>query len=363
MPGNSIGDRFRITTYGESHGPGIGVVVDGCPAGTRVSLDDINHALSRRRPGQSNLTSARKEQDIAVIQSGVAGGVASGGPIAIWIANTDIRESDYSEISQAFRPSHADYTYHMKYGMRDPSGGGRASARETAARVAAGVIARALLSTEQIRVTAYVDQVHDVKLTTPWSKLDLSRIDENPVRCPDQESAAKMEATILAAKESGDTVGGVIQCIIEGCPPGLGEPVFDKLNADLGKAILSINACKGVEFGSGFQSAYMKGSEHNDIFTQDADGNIVTTSNNSGGIQGGISNGMPIVIRAVFKPVSTLMQDQNTVGVSGEQVTLKAKGRHDPCVLPRAVPIVEGMTAIVLADHLLKYWSGRRKEL
>ncbi|HLF65904.1 MAG TPA: chorismate synthase [Saprospiraceae bacterium] len=356
MPGNSFGERFRITTFGESHGPGIGVVIDGCPAGTQVSLDDINKELARRRPGQSQLTTARREDDIAVIQSGVVDRKATGAPIALWIANSDARESDYTEIAQAYRPSHADYTYQVKYGVRDPSGGGRSSARETAARVAAGVIARSILSSA-VQINAYVTQVHNVMLTKPWTELDLSKIDGNAVRCPDAECAKQMEAVILAAKESGDTVGGVIQCIIQGCPPGLGEPVFDKLHADLGKAILSINACKGVEFGSGFQSALMKGSEHNDAFSHDTNGNIITNSNHSGGIQGGISNGMPIVFRAAFKPVSTIMRDQQTVDTSGQEVTLKSKGRHDPCVLPRAVPIVEAMVAIVLSDHLLKFRS------
>jgi chorismate synthase len=359
MPGNSFGERFRITTFGESHGPGIGVVIDGCPAGTVVSLEEINRELQRRRPGQSHLTSARNEEDKAVIQSGVIDGVASGGPVAVWITNTDVRKGDYSEISQAFRPSHADYTYQQKYGIRDLSGGGRSSARETAARVAAGVVARSVLSKHEVSIIAYVSQVHTVRLEKPWTELDLSNVEGNAVRCPDPGCAQQMEAAILSAKELGDTVGGVIQCVVRGCPPGLGEPVFDKLQADLGKAILSINACKGVEFGSGFQSAAMKGSEHNDAFAHDKDGNIVTTSNNSGGIQGGISNGMPIVLRAVFKPVSTLMQDQQTLNTQGETVTLAAKGRHDPCVLPRAVPIVEAMIAIVLADHLLKFHGSR----
>ncbi len=359
MPANTFGERFRITTYGESHGPGIGVVIDGCPSGTRVSIEDINRELKRRRPGQSELTSPRNEEDVAIIQSGVINETATGAPISIWIANKDVRGADYSEITQAYRPSHADYTYQVKYGIRDPSGGGRSSARETAARVAAGVVARSVLAGESVKISAYVNQVYTVILDKPWTELDLSSVDTNPVRCPDKECAQKMERIILSAKEAGDTVGGVIQCIIQGCPAGLGEPVFDKLHADLGKAMLSINACKGVEFGSGFQAALMKGSEHNDEFTHDSTGNIITNSNHSGGIQGGISNGMPIVLRAIFKPVSTIMQDQQTLNTAGEEVTLKAKGRHDPCVLPRAVPIVEAMAAIVLADHLLKFRGSR----
>lgn len=354
MAGNSFGVRFRITTYGESHGPGIGVVIDGCPSGVPVSADQIGMHLARRRPGQSPLTTARDEADIPVMQSGVEDNISTGAPIAIWIPNTDAKPGDYADIARAYRPSHADYTYEARYGVRSRSGGGRSSARETAARVAAGAVAVAFLENHGITVRAFVAQVGEVILDKPWTELNLDNIDGNDVRCPDPGTAAQMQEVILQAKADGDTVGGVIRCVIIGCPPGIGEPVFDKLHADIGKAVLSINACKGVEFGSGFAAALMRGSQHNDVFTQDDAGKVVTKTNHSGGIQGGISNGMPIIFRAVFKPVSTLMRDQQTLSTTGDEIILKAKGRHDPCVVPRAVPIVEAMAAITIADHLLR---------
>jgi len=355
MAGNTFGDLFRVTTFGESHGPGIGVVVDGCPPGIVVSSDLINSDLARRRPGQSALTTARKEDDLAIIQSGVINGQTTGAPIAIWIANHDARPADYKEIATTYRPSHSDFTYETKYGVRAPSGGGRASARETAARVAAGAIARMILQVANISVNAFVTQVHHVRLDKHWSDLDFNLIDRNGVRCPDAATAELMERAILAAKDAGDSVGGMIKCVVQGCPPGLGEPVFDKLHADLGKAVLSINACKGVAFGSGFASAGMFGSEHNDAFALDAAGNVITTTNHSGGIQAGISNGMPITLDIVFKPPSTIRKAQQTLDTDGNATVLEAKGRHDPCVLPRAVPIVEAMVTLVLVDHLLKH--------
>jgi chorismate synthase len=355
MAGNSFGNLLRITTFGESHGPGIGVIVDGCPPGIKVSVEMLNQELARRRPGQTQITTDRNEPDQAVIQSGVLSGHATGAPIAIWIENKDARPRDYGEIATTYRPSHSDFTYEKKYGVRDPSGGGRSSARETAARVAAGVIARTILAESGVTVHAFVSKVHKIRLEKDWTELHLDLIETTAVRCPDPQTAAKMEELILAVKEAGDSVGGTIQCIVQGCPIGLGEPVFDKLHADLGKSILSINACKGVSFGSGFEGTSLMGSEHNDAFASDDEGNVYTTTNRSGGIQGGISNGMPIVIDAAFKPPSTIRKAQQSVDTDGNEVTLEAKGRHDPCVLPRAVPIVEAMVALVLADHLLKF--------
>jgi chorismate synthase len=354
MAGNSFGDLLRITSFGESHGPGLGVVVDGCPPGVPLTIEMFNAALARRRPGQSKITTDRNEPDTAVIQSGMINGKSTGAPIGIWIENQDARPQDYTEIATTYRPSHSDYTYEMKYGVRAPSGGGRSSARETVARVAAGVVAMSILTNAGIRIQAFVIKVHQISIDKDWSQLDLGLVESNAVRCPDPEVAARMERLIMEAKAAGDSVGGVIQCVVQGCPPGLGEPVFDKLHADLGKAILSINACKGVSFGSGFEGTSMMGSEHNDAFVSDDEGRISTTTNFSGGIQGGISNGMPIVIDAAFKPTSTIRKPQQSVDSDGNQVTLEAKGRHDPCVLPRAVPIVEAMVALVLADHLLK---------
>lgn len=353
MPGNSFGHTFRITTFGESHGPAIGVIIDGCPAGLVIDEDFIQSELDRRRPGQSTIVTQRKEQDQVQIFSGVFNGTTTGSPLCMVIFNKDARSKDYSHIADKFRPSHADFTYHAKYGHRDYRGGGRASARETAARVAAGAVAKLILKSENVNIRAYVSQVGTIKTETPYQNLDLSKIENNEVRCPDEPVAQQMIAHIKAVKKAGDTVGGAVTCVIRNCPAGLGEPVFDKLQADLAKAMLSINACKGFEYGSGFGSIEMRGSEHNDEFYNDF-GKIKTRTNHSGGIQGGISNGMDIWFRVAFKPVATIVAEQSSVDESGSEVIVTGKGRHDPCVVPRAVPIVEAMAALVLADHLLR---------
>lgn len=353
MAGNIFGTAFRITTFGESHGPAIGVVIDGCPAGLFVDEAFIQSELDRRRPGQSAIVTQRKEEDKVQVLSGVFEGRSTGMPIALLIYNADARSKDYSHIADKFRPSHADYTFSAKYGLRDYRGGGRSSARETAARVAAGAIAKMLLKEQGIQIRAYVSQVGDVVLEKPYGELNLDTTESNPVRCPDPDTAQRMEELIRAVRKAGDTVGGVLSAVITGVPAGWGEPVFDKLHADLGKAILSINACKGFEYGSGFAGVAMRGSAHNDAFYPDA-GQIKTRTNHSGGIQGGISNGMDIYFRAAFKPVATIVQEQESVSEGGETVTVEGKGRHDPCVLPRAVPIAEAMAALVLADHWLR---------
>jgi chorismate synthase len=353
MAGNSFGQLFRITTFGESHGPGIGVVIDGCPSNLKLDPDAIQHELSRRRPGQSTLTTSRDESDTFQFLSGIVDNTTTGAPLTIWIPNTDQRSGDYGHIKEAFRPSHADYTYHKKYGVRDVRGGGRSSARETAARVAAGAVARQLLHSIGIECVAYVTSVGDVTMTQrdpAWSSSD---VDTTTVRCPDPVIAGKMIELIEEVRDAGDTIGGIVECTIRNCPPGLGEPVYAKLHAELGNAILSINACKGFEIGSGFQGTRMRGSQHNDPFVSN-DGEITTTTNKSGGIQGGISNGMDIVFRAAFKPVSTLMRSQASVDEHGKPTVVEGKGRHDPCVVPRAVPIVEAMALITLADHWLR---------
>ncbi len=355
--GNSYGKIFRITTFGESHGPAIGVIIDGCPAGLAIDEAFIQSELTRRKPGQSRITTQRKEDDTFRILSGVFDGVSTGMPIAITIENLDQRSKDYSHIAETFRPSHADFTYQEKYGLRDYRGGGRSSARETAARVAAGAIARLLLRTQGVSIQAYVSQVGDVK-APPFSELDLSKIEENIVRCPDAATAEKMIALIDQVRLDRDTIGGVVTCVIDHVPVGLGEPVFDKLHAELGKAMLSINAVKGFEYGSGFQGIAMRGSEHNDAFFKDGD-KIRTRTNHSGGIQGGISNGEQIYFNVAFKPVATIMQDQESVDLKGNAATVSGKGRHDPCVVPRAVPIVESMAALVLADFLLQARASR----
>lgn len=354
MAGNSFGKLFRITTYGESHGIGIGVVIDGCPAGLEIDLEFIQSELARRRPGQSKIVTQRKESDHLELLSGVFEGKTTGMPIHIYIKNKDARSKDYSEWAELYRPSHADFTYGAKYGHRDYRGGGRSSARETAARVAGGAVAKLLLRQAGIHIQGYVSQVGHLQLQTPYQQLDFEQVEQNPVRCPDPKMARQMEELIRAVRKDGDTTGGVVSCVVQGCPSGLGEPVFDKLHAELGKAMLSINACKGFEYGSGFDGVAMRGSEHNDIFEEKA-GKIVTQTNHSGGVQGGISNGMDIYFRAAFKPVATLMQDQPTVTTSGEATVVKGKGRHDPCVVPRAVPIVEAMAALVLVDYWLLY--------
>ncbi len=353
MAGNSFGELFRITTFGESHGPAIGVVIDGCPPGLALDISFIQSQLDRRRPGQSALTSQRREPDRAEALSGLYEGKTTGAPLAFIIRNEDQKPADYDYMKEAFRPSHADFTYYKKYGIPDVSGGGRSSARETAARVIAGAVAMQLLHKKKIRIFAFVSQVGPVRLDTHPAKINFNETEKNLVRCPHQPTAQKMIRLIEETRKSGDTLGGIVSCVIRGVPPGLGEPVFDKLQADLAKAMMSINAAHGFEYGDGFISATMKGSEHNDAFVRK--GNRITTlSNHSGGIQGGISNGQEIIFRVAFKPVSTIMLEQQSVDRKGKNILIKGKGRHDPCVVPRAVPIVESMAALVLADHYLR---------
>lgn len=349
---NSFGTLFKISTFGESHGPAIGVIIDGCPAGLHIDEVFIQSELSRRKPGQSKITTQRKEDDTFKILSGVFEGQSTGAPIALVIENQDQRSKDYSHIQNTFRPSHADYTYETKYGVRDYRGGGRSSARETAARVAAGAIAKLLLKKFSIEINGFVSQVGDLK-SPPYTQLDLSKTEDNIVRCPDSATAEKMIALIDQVRLDRDTIGGVVTCVIKNSPVGLGEPVFDKLHAELGKAMLSINAVKGFEYGSGFSGVELRGSQHNDEFVNEA-GRIRTKTNHSGGIQGGISNGEDIYFNVAFKPVATIMQDQQSVDKEGNETTVSGKGRHDPCVVPRAVPIVEAMAALVLADFLLR---------
>ncbi|MEX0967671.1 MAG: chorismate synthase [Bacteroidia bacterium] len=358
MAGNSIGHLFRITTYGESHGTAIGAVIDGCPAGLEIDEIFIQAEMQRRKPGQSHLTTQRKEEDTVEIISGVYEGISTGTPIHLMIKNKDQRSKDYSALKDVYRPSHADYTFDQKFGIRDHRGGGRASARETAARVAAGAIAKLLLRYYQITVTGFVEQVGTVGMAKTYTELDLSEAEKNLVRCPDAEVAAVMIAEIEKARKSGDSLGGIISCVIRNAPAGLGEPVFDKLHSDLAKAVMSINATRGFEIGAGFHAASMKGSQHNDRFVA-TEGSITTETNRSGGIQGGISNGEDILFRVAFKPVATIAMSQQTVDKEGREVQVEGKGRHDPCVVPRAVPIVEGMAAIVLADHLLLSRNNR----
>jgi chorismate synthase len=348
MAGNSYGTLFKLTTFGESHGKGIGGIIDGCPAGLALDFEAIQKDLDRRKPGQSAIVTQRKESDEVQFFSGLFEGKTTGTPIAFLIPNLDQKSQDYSHIQDAYRPSHADYTYDQKYGFRDYRGGGRSSARETAARVVAGAVAKQLL--KGISVQAYVSAVGNLKLDIPYQQLDLASAEQNIVRCPDVAMAEKMEAYIKEIRKQGDTVGGVVSCVIKNVPIGLGEPVFDKLHAELGKAMLSINAVKGFEYGSGFEGAAMKGSEHNDLFETDGS----TKTNHSGGVQGGISNGMDINFNVAFKPVATLIQNQDTIDKDGNKTTIMGKGRHDPCVVPRAVPIVEAMAALVLADFYLR---------
>ncbi len=348
---NTFGQLFKITTFGESHGASMGVIIDGCPAGIDIDEDFIQSELQRRKPGQSAITTQRKEDDHAEIKSGVFEGKSTGSPIGILIPNLDAKSKDYGHIAEAFRPSHADYTYQQKYGIRDYRGGGRSSARETANWVAAGAVAKLILKNYGITINAYVSAVGELKLKIPYSDLSFKEIESNIVRCPDPEMASKMETYIKEIKKQGDTVGGQITCVIQNAPVGLGEPVFNKLHAALGHAMLSINAVKGFEYGSGFAGSQRKGSEQNDIFVNDE--GIKTKTNNSGGIQGGISNGEDIYFNIAFKPVATLMIDQDSVNLKGENVTVSGKGRHDPCVVPRAVPIVESMAALVITDFVL----------
>ncbi|MBL7825441.1 MAG: chorismate synthase, partial [Saprospiraceae bacterium] len=336
----------------------IGCVIDGCPAGLELNLEFIQSELDRRRPGQSNIVTQRKESDKVQVLSGMFEGKTTGAPIAIIIPNEDQKSQDYNHLADTFRPSHADYTWEAKFGHRDHRGGGRSSARETAARVAAGAVAKLLLKANGIEIQAFVSQVGKLELKKAYTELDLGVTETNDIRCPDPEMAEKMINLIKKIRKAGDTIGGVISAVATGCPPGLGQPVFDKLHADLGKAMLSINAVKGFELGSGFEGTKLKGSEHNDIFVKSQD-KISTQTNHSGGIQGGISNGMDIYFKVAFKPVATIMRQQQTIDKAGNETIVQGKGRHDPCVLPRAVPIVEAMTALVLADHLLRARSDR----
>lgn len=349
---NTYGNLFRITTFGESHGPAIGVVIDGCPAGLEIDVAFIQSELNRRKPGQSAIVTQRKENDTVQIVSGIFEGKTTGTPLAMLIWNEDAKSKDYSHIADAFRPSHADFTYQAKYGIRDYRGGGRSSARETAARVAAGAVAKLFLQKIGISIYAYTSQIGELVLETPYQELDLTLVETNEVRCPDSQMAQQMIEYIKEIRKQGDTIGGVVSCVCQNVPVGLGEPVFDKLHAELGKAMLSINAVKGFEYGSGFKGVTMRGSQHNDIFYKDAD-KVRTKTNFSGGIQGGISNGEDIYFRVAFKPVATIMQVQESINTKGETIQLAGKGRHDPCVVPRAVPIVEAMAAIVLTDFYL----------
>lgn len=349
---NSIGNIFRLTTFGESHGPAIGGVIDGFPAGITIDTDFVQAELNRRRPGQSDITTSRKEGDKVEFLSGIFEGKSTGTSIGFIIRNENQHSNDYNNIEHAYRPSHADYTYSSKYGIRDHRGGGRSSARETISRVVAGALAKLVLKEAGIRITAYTSQIGPFQLTSQYADYDFNEIEKNPVRCPDPSLATEMESLVKEIKGAGNTVGGVVSCVIQGCPVGLGEPVFGKLHAALGSAMLSINAVKGFEYGEGFASAAMKGTDMNDLFYNN-NGRIDTRTNHSGGIQGGISNGQDIYFRVAFKPVATLLMEQPTVNDQGEEITLTARGRHDPCVVPRAVPIVEAMAAITLLDFYL----------
>ena len=358
---NTFGHIFRLTTFGESHGAAIGGVVDGMPAGVVIDEEFLQTELDRRRPGQSALTTARKEADRVEILSGVFEGKSTGCPIGFIVRNADQHSADYDNLRDVFRPSHADYTYFTKYGIRDHRGGGRSSARETISRVAGGAFAKMILRHYGISVTAWTKQVGHVALDKSYHELDLSLIESNPVRCPDTDVAERMAQLIMEVKADGDTIGGIIECVIKGCPAGLGAPAFGKLHAQLGAAILGINAAKGFEYGEGFAGVTQRGSEQNDIFVPNSS-NAATPafdSNHSGGIQGGISNGQDITFRVAFKPVATLLREQPTVDIHGKSAVVKARGRHDPCVLPRAVPIVEAMAAMVIADALLQDRTAR----
>lgn len=349
---NTFGNIFRLTSFGESHGAGIGGVIDGCPAGIELDMAFIQHELDRRKPGQSRITTPRKEDDEVQFLSGIYEGKTTGTPIGFIIWNKNQHSSDYDNMKTVYRPSHADYTYQTKYGIRDPRGGGRSSARETIARCVAGAIAKLALKLYGIQIQAYTSQVGEIKLEENYTTYDLDMAETNAVRCPDPSKAAEMEELIAEVKSKGDTIGGIITCVAKGVPVGLGEPVFGKLHAALGHAMLTINAVKGFEYGDGFEAARYRGSERNDRFFND-NGKISTRTNNSGGIQGGISNGQDIYFRVAFKSVATILMEQDTVDADAKETILKAKGRHDPCVLPRAVPIVEAMTAMTLLDYLL----------
>jgi chorismate synthase len=352
MSGNTFGRIFRLTTFGESHGAAIGGIIDGCPAGLELHLDTVRREMARRRPGQSALTTERDEEDGVEFLSGIFEGKTTGAPVAFSIKNRDQRSADYDELKNVFRPSHADFTYQEKYGIRDHRGGGRSSARETACRVAAGAVAKMLLARYGISVNAFVRQVGTVSLSEDYFSGDIETAETNDVRCPDPVKAREMDALISKVKSEGDSVGGVIQCLIKNLPVGLGEPVFDKFHAVMAHAMMSINAAKGFELGSGFDGAQLKGSQANDVFTS-KEGKVQTVTNHSGGVQGGLTNGMPVYFNVAFKPVSTIARPQQTLTTQGKEVELKAAGRHDPCVVPRAVPIVEAMAALVVADFML----------
>jgi len=362
MSGNVFGKILTLTTFGESHGKAIGGILDGLPAGLKIDLDFVQKELNRRKPGQSELVSSRKEPDEVEFLSGILNGVSMGSPIAFLVRNKDFRSADYKHIVDVYRPSHADYTYAKKYGVRDVSGGGRASARETVARVIGGALAKQLLSQFNISVVAYVNKIGPIEVNKPYTELEIDNSEKSQVRCPDAESSEMMISLIKETASQGDTLGGEITCVIHNVPTGLGEPVFNKLHANLGKAILGINAVKGFDIGSGFNSSHMFGSEHNDLFVVE-NGKISTSTNNSGGVQGGISNGQDIYFRAAFKPVSTLMMDQQTIDSKGNPAVIEGKGRHDVCVVPRAVPIVEAMAALVIADQLLLNNTARIDKL
>lgn len=352
--GSSFGALFRITTWGESHGGAVGVVIDGCPPRLPISIEEIQGELDRRKPGQSSLVSQRKESDTVEILSGVLDGLSLGTPILMLVRNEDVRERDYEELKTKYRPSHADFAYDEKYGIRAWSGGGRASARETVGRVAAGAVAKRLLAEFGVEVVAWVEKVHSIVASVDPAKVSAAEVESNAVRCPDPAAAEMMVAKIEEARKAGDSVGGVVACVARGVPAGWGEPVFDKLEADLAKSLLSLPACKGFESGDGFAGTDLSGLEHNDEFFADDEKNVFTKTNRSGGIQGGISNGQPITVRAAFKPTATVMREQHTVTTEHENTTITGRGRHDPCVLPRAVPMVEAMVALVLADHALR---------
>ena len=356
---NTFGHIFRVTTFGESHGPAIGGVIDGVPAGFAIDTDAVQYQLDRRRPGQSAITTARKESDTVQLLSGLMDGVTTGTPIGFIIPNNDQHSSDYEDMRDLYRPSHADYTYTAKYGLRDHRGGGRSSARETACRVVAGAIARQMLESQGIKIAAFTRSVGNIVLDRPYAQLDFAAIDSNPVRCPDADTARAMIRLIEQVKADGDTIGGTVTCVVSGVPTGLGEPVADKLSANLAAAMMSINAAKGFELGMGFEGSRHRGSEVIDPFAMTDDGTVYTTANHSGGIQGGISNGADIVFNVAFKPVATLLRPVETIDRNGNSVTLKARGRHDPCVVPRAVPVVEAMAAITILDALLLNKANR----
>ncbi len=356
MAGNTTGKLFCLTTFGESHGDAIGGVIDGCPPGLKIDMDFIQNELEKRKPGQSFLTTERKETDKVEFLSGIFNGKTTGTPIGFIIKNINKKTEDYEFLKDVYRPSHADYTYEKKYGIRDYRGGGRASARETATKVVGGAVAKIFLKNTGIKIFAYVSKIGNIELEKDYKVLDFEQIEKSIVRCPDKETSEKMINLIKNIKDEGDSIGGIISCIVQGVPVGLGEPVFDKLQADLAKAMLSINAAKGFEYGAGFKSSGLKGSEHNDSFIIE-DGEIITKTNNSGGIQGGISNGQDIYFNVAFKPTPTIKKEQQTIDKNGKKVIFSGKGRHDTCIVLRAVPVVEAMTAIVLADHFLRFKS------